>query len=410
MLSSTGRGELRAMLPNPAIGQANTPDSLVDKENEKLSQSATLHAKVPLTEPRPRHPLQSRDTNRVTPNNATQSGVKSVSAPDFIKKTAPVNILSALDDNEGVKKTVKRPKTEPANENATAWIYGSEVDGIITKLELADIPDTITSPLSLFKLLETEGRLSPAVLKLYSRCPDLQSIMMGPSYGGKVNEIGLVTAGHYPAFNCTVPLFHGFKDLLVLDLTCVSIEDEEVRYLIKLDRIQALGLSGTRISGKSLRYLAKHAKFARSLKCIKLCYLDKLEDSAILELFRLFPSLSEIDLYGSNKITLSAVVEAVPCDPVKFRRLRKVRLPEKSFALLQERHVVYSELNRKHDLASDPESVSSLPSAQVQSNLRLYRKLFPDIFLNLNVDSLEEKLRDILSKRRKEEFLWSICQ
>jgi hypothetical protein len=405
------------MLPNPAIGQANTPDSLVDKENGKLSQSATLRAKVPLTEPRSRHPLRPRDPNRnpshnpghntsrntnlVTPIKGIQGGAKSFSAP--------VNISSTLENNEKAEKIVKRPKTEPTNENASGWIYGLIVNEIISKLELADIPDTITSPLSLFKFLEAEGQLSPAVLKLYSRCPDLQSIMMGPSYGGKVNEIGLVVAGHYPAFNCTVPLFHGFKDLLVLDLTCVSIEDEEVRYIIKLDKIQALGLSGTRISGKSLRYLAKHAKFAKSLKCIKLCYLDKLDDSAILELAR-FPSLSEIDLYGSNRITLSGIIDSVPWDSVKSRRLRKVRLSEKVFAQLQERHVAYSELNRKHDLVSDPESVSSLPSVQIQSNLRLYRKLFPDIFLNLKVDSLKEKLCDILSKRRKEEFLWSICQ
>ena len=288
------------------------------------------------------------------------------------------------------------------------WRYGgsaADVKLLLERLQLGGVPDGLDSPIELLKYLEREGKMSPAVLKAFTGCPDVQILMLGPSYGGKINEVGLVEEGRHPVANCTVPLFHGYGELRVLDLTCVPICDEDCRYLIKLAKLQALGLSGTRVTGRGLRYLARHAQFVPTLQCIKLCYIDKLDDAGVAELAA-FPNLAEVDLFGSNKITLSAVLSLVASDPRKGA-IRRMRLPEKVHGFLRDRHVAYSQLG---DLDTDPARIDFLTECEAKLQLRKHQRHYPDIFLNLSVASLHEKLRDIVTLRRKEEFVWSICQ
>lgn len=410
------------MPPNPASPQPETPDSLsLNKENILRGKVSLLKTKGTITEPRLRNPLQSKDANKITPALTHQPHIKSVSAPDLGKKRIPLTIVERNEVAEETKINVKRSKTESTNRQQETRKDSSDFnewtllgDGlgnvrrILKKLQPGTTFEDVNTPLELFKKLEVNGDLKPAVLKLFSSFPGIVSVMMGPTYGGKVNEIGLIEIGPNPSFNCTVPFYHGFADLCALDLTCVPIEDEEVRYLIKLEKLQALGLSGTRISNRAIRYLGKHAKFAKTLQCLKLCYLEKVDDDGVADLTS-FSSLREIDLYGTTKVTLSAVTKILPSDP-KDSSLCKLRLSEKATSLLNSRHVSYAELSRKTDLISNPEGIFGMSVAQIQMNLRIHRHLFPDIYLNLDPQTLEQKLHSILIRRRQEEFLWRICQ
>jgi hypothetical protein len=397
---------------------ANTPESVVDKENAIHKIDNVLVGKpVPRTEPR--NPLRSRDLNTVTPPDQLPAHLKSISAPAAAPKPSPLQIVSV--DREGCTEEVecgerrmKRMRVELANERPAKrpahsdWKYGSEradVELLINKLSLEISLENVTSPVELFRSLEREGKLGPDVLKTFAKCSDVQILMMGPTYGGHVNELGLLEEGKFPAVNCTVPLFHGFTGLRVLDLTCVPIQDEDIRYMIKLSQLQALGLSGTGITSRGLRYITKHAQFLTSLQCIKLCYVDKLDDVGISELVA-FPNLAEVDVFGSNKITLKAIYSIITGDPRKSM-LKKVRLTEKIHSQLRDQHVAYSQLG---ELVANPAAVNNLSEHEVRLQLRKHQKYYPNIFLNLSVDSLHEKLCEIVTLRRKEEFLWSICQ
>lgn len=428
---------------NPAV-PCTTPESLAEQENRVADvrvSSKTL--KEAMTEPRRRNPLQSIDLNRPTPTNQVIKAAadrRSASAPLLTKKVSASKLVDgsskpakdsssnpldrgkrlvedAAPDNPASKRskstrTPNQDQDQAPTQARAIWKYSSDKRGVVeitAKLELEDVPSECSTPLELLRFLESRGRLSPRVLGLFSRCPGVQVLSLALSYGCEVNDLGLREAGTFPFYRCTLPFFHGYKDLQVLDLTCVPVGDEQLRYIIRLAKLQALGLSRTEVTGRGLRYLGKHADFAPSLQCLKLCHVDKLRDEE-LDGLKAFKCLRELDLFGCNKISLKGLIDLLP-DNLHELTLATLRPPSKICSLLGARHSEYARIRQQSVVyVDDPEEVAGLSLDEVQVQLRIHQKQYPHIFLNLDCDCLRRKLTKVLRERSKEEYLWRISQ
>lgn len=419
------------MPPNPAA-TCTTPESLVDHENPTgyVRVSAT-NLKHVMTEPRRRNPLQTIDLNRPTPTNQLIKGTaegKSSSAP-LLAKRKSIGRLADHDERfaDQVKDLVnqgKRPAECQGSENPAkkskamavdpevsqdGWKYPNDRSGVVriaSKVSLVAISEEISTPLELLRWLEATGKLSPKALNLFSKCPEVNSLSLALSFGSKVNELGLREAGAFPFHRCTQPFFHGYSNLQALDLTCVPIDDDQLRFIIRLSKLQALGLSRTRVSGKGIRYLGKHSVFAATLQCLKLCYLESFRDDDLVGL-RAFKSLKELDLFGCNKVSFRGLIDFLPDD----MGLETLRIPSKISTQLGSRHADYVRIRQQNAVyIDDPELVATLTSDEVQMQLRIHQTQYPHIFLNLECDCLRKKLTGILKERAKEEHIWHRSQ
>lgn len=437
-IGGSGVGACSGMLPNSAIGVATPRDPADVGEGQENGPGHRRHphgtAKQLLTEPRPRPPLRGLDNNRihaespsVGPPLPPTATLKAASAPPIVRcgKRAPetgngrvladhqISLPAAAPQAEGLK----RPTPLLANQKPLVadgrWIYTADRAGVLQiaqRLGMPRVEEGIATPLDLLRHQEEQGSLSPALLVLFSGCPGVHSLLLGPTYGAQINEWGLPEEGRLPWINCTMPLYKGYAELAVLDLTCIPITDENLRYLIRLPGLRALGLSGTQVTAKGLRYLGKHAAFRTTLQCLKLCCMEKLDDEAIPALAA-FPALNELDLYGSSRVSLAAVLRWLPCDLERQHSpINRIRLPERAFAQLREQHVTYAAVARQHpDLLGSVGALAGLPAAEVRRQLRIHQKHYPHIFLNLDCACLAQKLGAILVLRQKEETLWAIC-
>lgn len=228
---------------------------------------------------------------------------------------------------------------------------------------------------------------------------------MASTYAGKCNEAGLYENGDFSPEKCTIPFYRGYKNLRVLDFANVAVKDDELRYLIKLDNLQALGLAGTNITNKGVKYLSQHASFVNTLLCLKLCYNPQIDDRGVRPVSG-FKALKELDLYKTN-VTLDAIVELL--GPTWPHILTKCRLPDKANSRLDELHLLYEGLNRKHsDLIFNVDNIHDLSASELRRQLKFHKETYADIFLNLSLEDLSTKLQNVLVRRRKEEYLWSI--
>ena len=267
----------------------------------------------------------------------------------------------------------------------------------------------------LFAFLEREGKLSHKVLAVFSKSEaGIRTVSMTQSYGAPVNEFGLRSAPRFPISKCTRSFYSGFADVQVLDFTNVPVTDDELRFLIKLGKLQALGLSGSKITCKGIRYLTQHAAFKSTLKCLKLCFVDVLDD-AIFSLLPLFTRLQEIDLRGCQALTLKGALNILSEGPASSSSspLKRIDWPETISIQLTEKHVFYQNLKKaKPDLILDPKDISipGLNEAELKRQLKWHKQVYPDIFLNLNLEALRAKFVSILRLRRREQCLyeWSI--
>jgi hypothetical protein len=224
-----------------------------------------------------------------------------------------------------------------------------------------------------------------------------------------------------------------FESLRFLDCTNVPLDDDCLRYFIRLFHLESLGLSGTNISTKGIKYLAKHAEFKSSLKCLKLCYIQNLTDDLFPHLGQ-FDALADLDLLGCTQITLKGVLQLVnhpsmdrniddetlrviTCDqrsPVKLKvPLQQLRLPHPLFSQLLTVHSAYQSLRSQSlipssELICDPELVSKLSRPELIAQLKKHKLHYPDIYLNLQREELAAKLEFILSMRLKEERIWNL--
>lgn len=273
--------------------------------------------------------------------------------------------------------------------------------------------------ITLFKAMEINGFLFYEVLELFCNCPFLKdslfALQLSTTYAEVKKDKDLwnssptkvipiphhnsntTTTTNNPALPLTKPLFNGraWRSLQVLDLSCLSlVRDEELRYIIRLPNILALGLSMTRVTSRGIRYLGRHSLFKDKLQCLKLCHLQDVDDRCIAELSS-FPSLNEVDLYGcdSKSLTLSSLLRI-------DKKILKIRLPLKHSTYLEEMHNIYRgiNINLKHKISNS--------QGEIRNQLRLYQNHYADVFLNLDIISHEQKLRMILERRSLEECLY----
>lgn len=265
--------------------------------------------------------------------------------------------------------------------------------------------------LKLFEFLQREGKLSHKVLAIFSKCKGIRSVSMTPSYGSVVDDLGLCTPPQFPVEKCTRSFYSGFKDLQILDFTNVPLHDDELRFLIKLDKLQALGLSGTKITCKSIKYLTQYASFKSTLKCLKLCFADGLDD-AIFSLLPMFTCIQEVDLRGCSALTLPGALNMFSQGKLSPSFLRTLALPEQISIKLTEKQDFYRDLKRaKPELISDPNDISIplLAEDNLKRQLKWHKQVYPDIYLNMNLESLRNKLMAILRLRRQEQTLHSLA-
>jgi len=218
----------------------------------------------------------------------------------------------------------------------------------------------------------------------------------------------------------TKPFYHHVKAfspcLKALDLTNIPLNDESIRYLIRLEGLEALGLSGSALTTQGMKYLATHAVFKSTLKCLKLCFTEQLTDDC-LQYISQFPHLTELDLWGT-KLTLPALLSLMSYETesktvVARLPLKSLRVSDAVFSALLSHHASYQfrhspALLPLVQLAQDPSQVSSLSRSDVVEQLKVHQLFYPDIFLNLKTEELTAKLEQILIVRLKEEKLWSL--
>jgi hypothetical protein len=262
----------------------------------------------------------------------------------------------------------------------------------------------------LFNFLENEGRLSPEVLKTFCKSTKIRNVNMTRSYAGTKCESGLISAPKYSAKLCTKPFYYGFQQLLSIDFTNVKICDDELRYLIRLPKLQALGLSGTLVTDKGIKYISNHSNFKLTLQCLKLCFLEGISDMAI-KLLNVFTKLKSLDLRGNKNISLASCLDIIT-DRSEWRNSDIfIKLPDNLHHQLSELHFFYEELLSKNDskIIIDPSDnrISQLSKSEIKSQLFLHKKSYSDIYLNQDMEYLQKKLIEIIKRRKKEEFLYS---
>ncbi len=241
------------------------------------------------------------------------------------------------------------------------------------------------------------------MLKYFAQYPIIDSVNFVPTYAGRVNQLGLVEKSALSAKKCTAPLYGGYSNVKILDFTNVHITDDELRFLIKMPKLQAVGLSGTKITNKGLKYLSQHATFQDTLQCLKLCYVENINGQGLTFLCDTFKNIKEFDLWGCNQLSLLDLKSLLNL------RMMKVRVPEDIHTLITDRHNFYSALSRKHtDLVLNVKEIQELEDMELVRQLKYHRKHFKDIYVNVARDELLHKLENILTEINIQENLFAI--
>lgn len=313
-------------------------------------------------------------------------------------------VLEERDDHEQQEKKVCK-----ANPKRLSAMILAEILNHDTFIEDELGPDESDEQV-LFTFLENEGRLSPEVLKAFCKSTKIRTVNMTFSYAGTKCESGLISAAKYSPKLCTKIFYYGFQQLLSIDFTNVKICDDELRYLIRLPKLQALGLSGTLVTDKGLKYISIHSNFKTTLKCLKLCYLEGISDMTI-KFVNAFTKLKSLDLRGNQNISL------VGCLDMNIDTLGslnnsdiRIKLPESINKQLSDLHIFYKELSKNNPkIILDPSDIriSQLSKSEIKSQLLFHKEAYTDIYLNQEMENLQRKLIEIIRRRKKEEFLYS---
>lgn len=398
---------------NINVFNLNTPLLAKKKENLALLVKSEPNAKKQIVL-----------TDKTSLNNKSSLGTKVISAEsvefeDFLLEVQAKNSSKSQSEPVPALKTRSRMQTLPSSESSSSSSTGKKEFQInarfLSRLLKHDTlieeelgPD-FDDQLKLFEFLEREGKLSHKVLAVFSKCKAIRSVSMTLSYGTQVNDLGLHSEPAFPIQKCTRSFYSGFSEVQALDFTNVPLLDDELRFLIKLGKLKALGLSGTKITCKSIKYLSTHASFKSNLKCIKLCFVEGLDD-AVFSLLTQFPRLEEIDLRGCANLTLKGALQLFP-EGQRNVMIRKLSLPEQIHIQLSEKHQFYGELKRakpKLILDSKDISIPSLDEDDLKEQLKWHKQVYADIYLNMNLDALRGKLVSILRLRKREEQLYSL--
>lgn len=350
----------------------------------------------------PLAPVSSTNGNQINCIKDSPGKKLSLSEPINIKKVRSRIIENSKisSDEAKVPKNKQQPKID-VKTLAKLLDYDTFIE---EKLKIDEVDET-----KMFKFLEKEGRLSSEILKLFSKCPKIRSVNMTHSYAGILDESGLLSAAKYSSKMCTKSFYCGFQQVLSIDLTNVKIEDDELRYLIKLPKLQALGLSGTSITDKGIKYLSVHSAFIKALKCLKICYVQGITDNS-MKFLNSFAKLKELDLRGCENISLQGCLDLVEEFPNLSRTEFSIKLPLKIQSQLKELHLFYKRLSEQNsNFILDPNDVriENLTETELKFQLKLHQKVNRNVYLNEEKDSLRKKLIYILRIRRKEELLFN---
>lgn len=347
----------------------------------------------------------------INENNPISNTFELKKDQDKITLSEPINIfksksriLPKILKSEEIQKT-PNSKKHALKLNAAKLAIILDYDTFIEEELGADESDE----LKLFKFLETEGNLSPEILKHFSKCPTIRNISMTKSYADVVKESGLQSIGKYSVILCTKPFYYGFQNILSLDFTNVKLGDDELRYLIRLPKLQALGLSGSLITDKGLKYLSVHASFKGSLRCLKLCFIQGITDFCFQSLI-FFTKLRNLDLRGSEHITVIGCHNLF--DETIKAPVSTIKLPQKIMEKLMETSEFYKSLSKNNTfiiLDSKDVRIDNLNISELKAQLDLHKQIYPNIYLNQNTNDLREKLENILRIRKKEENILKCC-
>jgi hypothetical protein len=355
-------------------------------------------------------------------NNTSSLSTKVISADsvefeDFLGNEFRKETLKSQSEPVNLLKVQNRVKTVSIDE-----LPGRKDDFQITARFLArilkhetlieeELGSNCDDLVKLFAFLEREGKLSHKVLALFSKLSSgIRSISMTQSYGAPENDLGLRSAPRFPISKCTKSFYSGFNAVQVLDFTNVPLPDDELRFLIKLSKVQALGLSGSKVTCKGIKYLTQHASFKSNLKCLKMCFVDGVDDS-LFSLLPLFPRLQEVDLRGCSGLTLNGALQLIPEGRKLFFSFKIIEWPESIAVQLSEKHTFYQDLKKaKPDLILDPKDISIpfLDETELKRQLKWHKQVYTDIYLNLNLEALRAKFVFILRLRRREQILYEV--
>lgn len=387
-------------------------DFLIFNENNKENETTTTNL-VPSKLPQQQTPLFPEIT-RIPLQNIHNSDSLLKRSVSF----SPSTVESFKPSNYKRKKSSQPSPTQFTFTSTSSLIEYFKVNEILNEDQIKEINnDDSLDFISLFKMMEDKGFLFYDVLEVFSNCPQLKhfltTLQLSKTFSESKKELFLNSSPsklmHANEFDnehlllpITKPLFNGraWRSLEILDLSFLStVRDEELRYIIRLPNIIALGLSMTRVTSRGIRYLGKHSLFKDKLQCLKLCHLEEIDDRCIKE-FSQFPSLNEVDLYGCNSksLTFSSLLEI-------DKRIIRIRLPLKHMTYLEDMHNIYRGIMHTD---GDDGYHHKIPNSQgdIRNQLRLYQKHYTDIFLNLDIISHEAKLKMILERRSKEEDLY----
>lgn len=303
------------------------------------------------------------------------------------------NLIKIINRHE-----IKQHKFEETVENCNQ---------IIAHLKLEDIMQSHSfgSPMDIFRFLEEDGKLSAQVLKFFSSYEKITSVNLTPSYGSFIikGPCRLISDSRLDPTGCTAPFYGRFEQLEMLDLNNVAVKDEEIRYLIKLSNLKALGLSNTKISEKSLIYLGIYAKFAKTLQCLMISGNSVITDYSVKAL-SFFEGLVDLDLFATG-ITIHGARELA--DAFKSKQLSSVRFAKCVYEFIKNAHLKFFSSSQP----TAPEEILKMNRAELIRACQRFGNSYGGEF---NVSQSNEYLRFHLLQigrwRRNEEFLWSILQ
>jgi hypothetical protein len=330
--------------------------------------------------PRVRMPLSKIDNNFAYDQVMPLKTVKSVPVVKRKPEAISVNDCEDIDrENKG------------SNFKTQLWPYGNNVYSVKLILESLGLDvdlenEKLSTPIALFRYLERKGSLSQECLKKYRTCPEITTISLSSSYSCEHLASGLFGMPKYETTKCTQYFYTGFAHLRVLDLTNVNVTDNELRYIIRLQKLQALGLSGTLVTTKGLRYLSRYANFKSNLLCLKLCFSIHLTDDALIYL-KEFNALEELDILGS-KLSLSAILKIFESGNI----LRRIRLPKDVENQLHLEQEFYSKMPAFN------EGLGSLK--EIKEELKCYAKFHDQIYLGLSEIELRSKLSELRLRKQ----------
>lgn len=339
-------------------------------------------------------------------------------ASQFISFSEPVNNLKVR--NLMVQNKSLKPEKKIDKQLLAKAIPKTKESKAITAKLLAEILEFDTEidhrmdlkendAQKLFEFLEKEGRLSPEILKVFCKSVKIRSINMTNSYSGIVGESGLISETRYPVKLCTRPLFSGFRHLISADFTNVKLVDDDLRYIIRLSKLQNLGLSGTCITDKGIKYISTHSSFKNSLLCIKLCFVQGVTDIGIKYL-DIFAKLNYIDLKGNFNISLSGCLQLISYTHIDQTLDLNIRLPQSIQDQLKELHDYYKRLSCSNSnilLDADDIRFETMTSKDLRSQLKFHKQHYSGIYLNEDLNILKLSIYSILSTRKREENLYN---